>query len=131
MDKFDTITLAKYRLNTAKENLQTAHINFDNGMYKGSVNRAYYTIFHSLRAVLALDEKDFKKHSAIIAYFNQNYVKTKRFPEIHNIIDKASLVRNSSDYDDFYIVSKEEAKEQINNAEYILELVHKYIEDIK
>jgi len=129
MDKFDKVTLAEYRLDTAKENLQTAYIDFENEMYKGAANRAYYAIFHSLRAVLALDEKDFKKHSAIIAYFNQNYIKTKIFPEIHNIISKASLVRNSSDYDDFYMVSKEEAKEQISNSEYVLKLVHKYIED--
>lgn len=127
MDKFDKITLAKYRLETAREDLQTAKIDYDNNMYKGAANRAYYAIFHSLRAVLSLDEKDFKKHSAIIAYFNQNYIRTKIFPEIHNIISKASLIRNSSDYDDFYIVSKDEAKEQINNAIYILELVEKYV----
>ena len=79
MDKKDTVVLAKYRLDMAKENLATAVLALENNMLKSSANRAYYTILHSLRAVLALEKKDFKKHSAIIAYFNQQYIKTKKF----------------------------------------------------
>lgn len=35
--------------------------------------------FHSIRAVLALEKIDFKKHSAVIAYFNKNYILTDIF----------------------------------------------------
>ena len=128
MDKEKLLILAKYRLDTAKEDLQSAIISFDNGLLRNAANRAYYCIFHSLRAVLALDEKDFKKHSAIIAYFNQHYINTKKFPEIFEMIKNASIVRNASDYDDFYIISKEKVAEQIESAKYILELVKKYID---
>ena len=52
------IDLSKYRLERAREDLQTARDNFENGSYRASVNRSYYAIFHALRAVTALDDFD-------------------------------------------------------------------------
>lgn len=43
------------------------------------------------------------------------------------IIQKASFIRNESDYSDFYIASKEEAKEQAANAVRFYEEVVKYL----
>ena len=123
------IELAKHRIATANEDYIAAVDLVKCGHYKVANNRAYYAIFHSIRAVLALEGLDFKKHSAVIAYFNQNYIKNgeieKRFI---NIINKASLIRNESDYSDFYIASKEEAEEQISNAKEFYDVVYKYIE---
>lgn len=36
--------------------------------------------------------------------------------------------RQKSDYEDFYLISKSDAMEQLNNAEYILALVEKFLE---
>ncbi len=33
-------------------------------------------IFHAVRALLALDKFDSQKHSGIISYFNQKFIKT-------------------------------------------------------
>ncbi|MBR2822401.1 MAG: HEPN domain-containing protein [Clostridia bacterium] len=46
-----------------------------NGKYRASVNRSYYEVFHSIRAITALDHFDSSKHSGVIAFFNQHYVK--------------------------------------------------------
>jgi uncharacterized protein (UPF0332 family) len=46
------------------------------GKFSQSINRSYYAIFHATRALLALNKFDTKKHSGVIAYFNQNYIKT-------------------------------------------------------
>ncbi len=62
--------LSAYRYETAQENLQDARIMYDNGRYKNALNRAYYAIFHSVRAVIALDGFDSSKHSGVIAFFN-------------------------------------------------------------
>lgn len=50
--------LALYRLEKAKEDLKASKLSFENGLYKASINRSYYAIFHSIRAVNALDEFD-------------------------------------------------------------------------
>ena len=57
--------LSRYRLERAKEDLQTAEDNFENSSYRASINRSYYAIFHALRAVTALDDFDSSKHSGI------------------------------------------------------------------
>ena len=120
--------LAKYRLERAKEDLEHAMKDFNARELRAANNRAYYSIFHSMRSILALEGKDFKKHSAVIAHFNQNYIKTKIFPpNMHTLIKNASEIRNASDYDDFYIASVEETQEQIESAKLIYDLVEKYI----
>ena len=68
--------LAIYRMERAKELIDDAKQLYKSGSYKSSNNRAYYAIFHTMRAVLALEEVDFKKHSGVIQYFQREYIKT-------------------------------------------------------
>ena len=78
----------------------------DSHDYKSSINRSYYSIFHALRAVLALDCFDSSKHSGVIACFNERSVKTGVFcKEISKIIRRARLMRENADYQDFFVVS--------------------------
>ena len=130
------IDLSIYRLEKAKETCQTAFENTTNLKYSDANNRAYYSIFHSIRAVLALDGVDFNKHSAVISYFREKYIKTGLFDKKYSdIIGKANIVRSKSDYEDFYISTKNEAVEQANNAKIFLnavtEYIDKYLQNIK
>ncbi|MDI6735925.1 MAG: HEPN domain-containing protein [bacterium] len=50
--------LAKYRIEKAKGDLETAKINFDSGKFAQSINRSYYAMFHITRALLAFDRFD-------------------------------------------------------------------------
>lgn len=45
--------VVRHRLNVAREDLDTAKLTFEAGQYRGSNNRAYYSIFHTIGAVLA------------------------------------------------------------------------------
>jgi len=87
-----------------------------------------YCIFHAMRAVLALDNVDFKKHSAVIARFGQDYLKTDRIDRsFGTLIATASLIRNKSDYEDFYICSIEETKQLLVGAERFLNTVRAFL----
>ena len=122
------IELSKYRFETAKSDLKVAKLLYENGEYRTSVNRSYYSVFHALRSVLALDGFDSGKHSGIISYFNAKYVKAGVFDkEISKIISTAYRLREKSDYQDFYIVSAEEADEQIQKAEQLIETIEVYL----
>ena len=59
------ISFAKYRLERAKEDLEAAKLNYQHNLYKTANNRAYYSIFHAIRAVLAIERVDFKKHKSV------------------------------------------------------------------
>ena len=119
---------AKYRIDRAKEDLDAAHLLFDNGNYRIANNRAYYAIFHALRAVLALDNVDSGKHSGVISEFRRRYIKEGIFPaELSKMIGAAFILRNASDYDDLFVVSKSDTQEQIANADYAYDLISKYL----
>ncbi len=126
--KFYGKDLARYKLERAREELDTAELLFENERLKAANNRAYYSIYYSLTAVLCLEPIAFKKHKDTIGYFNKNYVHTDRFPrEIGRNISKAAKIRHASDYDEFYIASKEEAERQIQTAKELADLVDKFI----
>ncbi|MCM1211465.1 MAG: HEPN domain-containing protein [Blautia sp.] len=122
--------LAKYKLERAKEELDTAELLFQNEKLKAANNRAYYSLYYSLTAILCLEPIAFKRHKDTIGYFNKNYVHTGIFPaQIGRDISKAAKVRHASDYDDFYIASKEETEKQIQTAKTLLDLVDKFISE--
>ena len=122
--------LAEHRLEQAKEEVVACEALYDLKLYKSANNRAYYSIFHSIRAVLALEPIDFKKHKDVIAYFNKNYIHTDVFPnEMGRKIAKANKIREDSDYDDEYMANKEATENQIETAEELINLVEKYIEN--
>ena len=124
----DKSDVAKHRLRVAKEDLQAAYLLLEADSYRGANNRAYQAIFHTVSAVLAMEGVAFKKHKDTLAYFNKNYVATEIF--LRNLgrkIVKAEEIRHESDYDTFYIASKEITVEQIQTAEQLIELVEAYI----
>ncbi len=109
--------LESYRLRNAKERLESSKLLFEAGKYKDSINRSYYAIFSSIRAVLAKDKTDFSKHSGVIAYFQKEYIKTEIFDKKYSkYIQSAFQIRNNCDYDDFFIASKQEAEDQYHKA---------------
>lgn len=123
--------LAKYRLEKAEETLHTAEIILKEVRdYASANNRAYYAIFYAIRAILALEEIDFKRHKDVTAYFNQHYINTEIFPKkIGRKIAQAQRIREDSDYDDKYEPSYEKTQEQIETARELIQFVKKYIKE--
>ncbi len=133
MDKeFTAMGFAQYRLERAKQDLSDAEFSYKARRYLNANNRAYYAIFHAIKAVLALERIDFKKHKDVLAYFNQHYIKTEKFPrKISKKISQANKVREDSDYDDEFIPSDDETRIQIDTARELITLVEEYLEGQK
>ncbi len=121
--------LSKYRLQQSKESLKAAKSCLESGFYRDSINRSYYSAFYAIKAVLAFGTVDFKRHKDVVAYFNKEYVATNIFSrEVGRRLGTLKQLREKSDYDDFYVASKEKAEEQLETAEMILQSVTKYSE---
>ncbi|MBE6098974.1 MAG: HEPN domain-containing protein [Anaerovibrio sp.] len=120
--------LVKYRLESAKEKLDSAKILLDNEKYKDSIGRSYYAIFTAVRAVLARDSVDFAKHAGVISYFQREYIKTGIFDRKYSTyLQEAFQVRNNCDYDDFYVVAKSDAEEQYARAVEYYGIIKEYL----
>ena len=120
--------LALYRLEVAKSDIKSAKILLEAGEFRGANNRAYYGIYHAVSAIHALDGNAYKRHKDALANFNKKYIKTEIFPRtLGRRIAEAEEMRHASDYDDFYIATEEEAKEQIATALELIEKIEEYI----
>lgn len=129
LDEKKSLSLARY--DHAKECLTAAQKLIEQQCYKDATNRSYYAIFHAMRSVLAFDEVDMKHHSGIISEFRRRYIKTEIFEvKMSEIISLLFDARTESDYDDFYIVSKSEAEQQVENAEIFLRTIDEYLKTL-
>ena len=124
--------LTRYRLDSAKEKLASAKLLLDAGQYRDSIGRSYYAIFTAVRAILAKDKVDFSKHAGVIAYFQKEYIKTGIFDRQYSkYLQSAFQIRNNCDYDDFFIASKQDAEEQYDRVETMLDLISEYISSLE
>ncbi|MEZ3467840.1 MAG: HEPN domain-containing protein [Schaedlerella sp.] len=121
--------LSAYRLKQAEDTLKIAEYSLKEHIYKDAVNRSYYVAFYATKAVLALGTVDFRRHKDVMAYFNKEYVAAGIFPKaLGKKLGALQRLREKSDYDDFYIASKEKAEEQIVVAKEFLQAVKDYLE---
>ena len=120
--------LSKYRYQKAEQNLEIAKDLFDREVYGFALNRAYYAAFDAMRAVNALDGFDSSKHSGVISHFNKNHVKNGDFnADTSGIIRRASMMREKSDYEDFYEPDREDAETVIKEVEEFLTAVKTFL----
>jgi uncharacterized protein (UPF0332 family) len=89
LDEKDCKELSKLRFENAINTLEDANDLMALGRYKGTINRTYYAVLYSVRAVIAFDGTDSKRHKTIMAHFNKEYVHKGLFPsEFGNLLER-------------------------------------------
>ena len=126
----DKKALSKLRMENAEECLRDAAMLLQTGSYKSSANRSYYAVFHAMRSVLALDGIDRRHHSGIISEFRRLYIKTGIFSaEYSKIIEDQLIFRTGSDYNDYFVISREDAAAQTVSARRFLDAIEAYLKN--
>ena len=124
----DLKNLSRIRFEKAEECLSAARDLIGTQNYRGAANRSYYAIFHAMRAVLAYDGIDMQHHSGIISEFRKRYLKTEILDrELSKTISALFDIRTNCDYDDFFVVSRDEITAQTAHAEAFLEAIRTYL----
>lgn len=130
MNKEYYMLLARVRMERAKELLGESKTLLETNAYKSANNRAFYAIEKAIKALLALKETDVITHNGALKQFNFLFVfqgDGTFGPEDYQKIARAEQIRNASDYDDFYVANKEETRQQVANAENIIEKISDYM----
>jgi len=100
------------------------------GFYNGSLNRSYYSIYNSVKALLEFKGIETKSHSGLLTMFHDHYVKTGEFSRTAlDNLHRSEILREKSDYKNFFEASPTDAKEQIKNASLFLKESIKYLEN--
>ena len=130
MDERDFKALALVRLNRAKELYIEAKELVKMDSYKSANNRAFYAIEKCIKALLATQQMDVETHNGAVSQFNLLFIhkgNSSFTKDDYQKIAKADRIRNASDYDDFYIVNKEETRELLEFVEEFLGKTEEYI----
>jgi uncharacterized protein (UPF0332 family) len=121
-------------LEVAEEELSSAQILFEHGKYRDAISRAYYSMFHSAKALLLIKGIAPKKHSGTLAMLGTSYIKEGLLDEYYGkAFTKAFQMRSQADYNVMYTPSREEAEEILELAMDFLEksreMVSKWIQE--
>ena len=113
----------------ALEKMTTARKDLANGFLSDAVSRAYYAAFHATAAVLAQRGLIFSSHAQLLGAFNREFVKTKMFPsDAFRKLQRLFDDRQTADYDWSIRIDTETAKQDLKDAEQIIDLCKKYLE---
>jgi uncharacterized protein (UPF0332 family) len=120
--------LVEYRLGQAEESLRASKVLIERDLLRPCVNRAYYAMFYSVLALLAIDKKETSRHSGVISLFDKHFVKQGIFKKdfsrwLHDAFD----LRQRADYAPDYNVSSDEATEVVEQAEMFVQEMKKII----
>lgn len=127
MSKIDRKALIQYRLEQAREVLKDAHALYDmNRTPISIVNRAYYSMFYAVLALMVSINKDTSKHTGALSFFDEYFIKQKVFPkEMSVLIHEAFESRQEGDYRESSKIDTESAREILQSADTFFEMVEK------
>ena len=112
----------------AKNTLKIAKQLYEQNYYNDSISRAYYAVFHSLQAILLTLGLSFSKHSGVIGAFNKEFIHKDIFPkDFHKMTDLLFRDRQIGDYGYEEKLNSDDAKQDITNAEIIIEAINRYL----
>jgi uncharacterized protein (UPF0332 family) len=126
------VELIKFDLARAQDDLETAEVDLSAGKYRGAANRAYYAMFHCVRAALLWHNIQRSKHSGVEAAFGQVLIKTQIIePEYFALYRSARDTREHQDYDrEVEEISQTDTTQLVANAKRFVERLEKYLRDV-
>jgi len=87
-------------------------------------------MFYVAQAILDSKGLSFSSHGAVLAAFGEHFVKTGMLPaQFHRYLLSGQDLRLRGDYDEVYVVTLEEAEEQLERAEELLRFAERFLRE--
>jgi hypothetical protein len=123
-----TVDLIRTQMRKSEEKLNAAKTLFREGFVDDAISRAYYSMFHAASAVLFAEGITVESHSALKTMFGLHFVKTGKIDKKYGRwLNKLKDERENGDYDIFTSFEREDAKEDINEAEEFLSEMKRFL----
>jgi len=121
--------LIAHRLEQARKALQEATLLRAAGHLLGTVNRAYYSMFYSIQALLVRGGRRTSKHTGVISLFDREFIRTGLFDRdfskwLHELFE----LRQDADYGDMFIVTGEQGQQALDHARMFLAKVEEFLQ---
>lgn len=100
----------------------------EQGIWDVAANRFYYACFHAVQALFINDGLNSHTHRGLHRVLGQNYVLTgKLSPELSGFMRTMEQIREKADYNCYYDVTEEEAREMQEPSKKIIEAIKELI----
>lgn len=101
-------------LASARDELEAAEALMALGKHRIALGRAYFAVFHAIRARLYLEGLEPRSHAGTRHLFDLHFVKTGRFPpETSRIVARLPKFREEADYAVAFVVDEAGAREEL------------------
>lgn len=121
--------LIKKIIERAEDALSDAAFNFEHGRYEAAANRAYYSVFYCISALLEAKQVNTKTHQGAHNKFNEVYLKTELLPaSLNTSLDIVFALRQSGDYDFSFEPDHLEVEAALEHARTFLATTCAYFE---
>jgi len=118
----------KALLEKAKRSQRAEGKLFKDGDVDFAASRAYYSLFYTAEALLLSRGLSFSSHSAVIANFGKEFVKTGMLhSKFHHYLTESQDRRNIGDYSVLAEVTKEEVREMLSWAKEFSKAAEDYL----
>lgn len=120
--------LVKYRIERAKETIIEAESMAGISHWNACTNRLYYSCFYAVLALLVKNKMSSSKHTGIRSLFNLHFIKTKLIPtELGKLYNNLFIFRQQSDYEDFFLMEKEQVIPWIKQTKELIRVIEKLL----
>jgi uncharacterized protein (UPF0332 family) len=104
---------AAEELGRAREELDAAEHLLRVGLARVALTRAYFAVFHAVRAALYVEGLEPRTHRGALQLFNKHLVKSGRFEPASSRLQK---FREEADYGEAFVIDAAGAREELDAA---------------
>jgi uncharacterized protein (UPF0332 family) len=113
----------------ARQDLQAAESNLQQGFYAVSITRAYYAMFYAASALLASKGIARSRHGGVLSAFGEEFVKTGLIERDYaRMLANAFDSRLDSDYDLLFVADKDLAEDVLRDAQQFVARAASYMQ---
>lgn len=128
MREQDNEALVRYRLEEASEALRDGEFLLNSSRHRSAANRLYYAAFYAALAVLLTKRLEFSRHSAAIAFFDKEFIRTGMLPkEYSRTLHRAFNERQQDDYMPFVEINPAELNQLLSDVRDMVDGITAYI----
>lgn len=130
MNKASNDDLVKYRLSKYRELLGEIEIHIEHELWHTAINRLYYACYYAVSALLLSKNIKPHTHGGVRQMLGLHFIKQGIIREglgkfYSDLFDK----RQTSDYDDFVQITKEDVYDMYPNAKELITQIDKLLND--
>jgi uncharacterized protein (UPF0332 family) len=115
---------AAEELARSAEEIQAAEHLLAAGLARVALARVYFAVFHAVRGRLYADGHEPKTHSGTHQLFNQQFVKTGRYPATTSrLLARLQKFREEADYGETFVIDVAGATEELTAALELIALI--------